>query len=152
MKNTAWFWSTRYYKKNPKVYDLKFIVKCIYFSFFFLFFSFFFFSPQAQSSLDVFSMSHESEEWKMLGRVSWGTLCPAEEMSVGSTAQLQPLEEQVVWRGSDHVWVTSLSLAPDTVFGTQAHSVSVGWIHGHRNGQKASAFALMGIASIGMGF
>ena len=56
----------------------------------------FFFFPQAQSSLDVFSMSHESEEWKMLGRVSWGTLCPAEEMSIGSTAQLQPLEEQVV--------------------------------------------------------
>ena len=57
MKNTAWFWSTWYYKKNPKVYDLKFIVKCIYFSFFF--FPFFFFFSQTHFSLDVFSMSHE---------------------------------------------------------------------------------------------
>lgn len=61
-----------YYKKNPKVYDLRFIVRCIYFLFFFsLFFILFF---QIQASLDVFSVSHESEAWKRLGSVCWGTL------------------------------------------------------------------------------
>lgn len=61
--------------------------------------SLFFFFFQAQASLDVFSVSHESEAWKRPGSVRWGTLRPTKEMPRGNAAQLPPPEERGSWKG-----------------------------------------------------